>query len=452
MSRWLVSAFPALVAVMAFLFSAAQGCGSRSGAPATGSAGTAVAVLVDYSKSFAPFTSADQWAIRAVVAAMTEHAARQWQPPTRLFWSKITAASAIDDRLCDPVEFSQRLVKATDTLDAEGLREKLRACVQQAIALSAHPDQQADFTDIAGAIAQARERTRSSGGHRAFVIFSDMQEDLPQGTTPVRLHLAGEHIVLLHRPGTDLHGQTAASYLARVKTWQTRLREAGAGIVLALPVGGTTERRASRVLNTTDEPGGTSVSVIVSLPSADFHLEAIALGLASLANRWPPPVTFTWSAVRDSALTSRQMPACDYAPRLIKRDGSISTQEDLRPIMEECGRGIVRVQPQGATADLTGAIMIDSEAAQPDDARVLILVSDFADSQVLMPLPRFTSRETHAVMVSVPRADDAPRQQAYFDRLESWDSRLRAAGAKSVCRLQLNDLTPSTFLNCFRQE
>jgi hypothetical protein len=86
-------------------------------------------------------------------------------------------------------------------------------------------------TDIPGAILLASEYLEETGaGSRVLLLFSDMQEDLPPGTTR-RLEpgdLAGTHVVAMNVKRLAPDQADPATFRRRLEAWDARVAAAGA--------------------------------------------------------------------------------------------------------------------------------------------------------------------------------------------------------------------------------
>jgi len=406
--------------------------------------GTSVVVLVDFSRSFTPLGGADERALNAVTAALAEFTSRS-SPPVTFYWSRIETHSVLSERLCKPTRVDPKLIRSEGELDKTGLRTALAACAESIVKASAEATQRSQYTDIRGALALANEDTNGRASERVFVVFSDFLEDLPPGDKRAEYSLNGSRVLLLHRSGSDSRETTAEGHLALMAKWVAEVREKGATEVITMPVFGATEHRVGQSLTPRAKPAGTAVSVIVdTLYSSAESLRTIANALSRIAQNWIPPVTVTWFAVEDSARLARPMPPVEYAEQLVKKPGVLSTRAEFAAKLEECALGTARWRRSQGTADISGAINLQQEAGQFEAQGILVVVSDLQRPGVLS----VKLAGSKVVMISAPNATDGGDEQQYFRRLHRWEQMFRDAGAGSVCRVQLRNLTPGSLTDC----
>ncbi len=236
------------------------GCGERQDQAISG---TSVVVLVDFSKSFIPLSQEDKSALEAVSEATVDLAKHTWHPPIGILWSRIQTASLLSSPLCGPFQFQQHLIKRDD--DSHSITDTLHECTSKTIKIPIKSPQQMQYTDISGAIALATEQGKSVNGDKYLLIISDFLEDLPPGQQPVRLGLNGEHVLLLHRMGSDrTKGGDLSDHLARISRWIKALHSAGASSVVALPLAAATTPRIIRALE--GGKAGTNLVIFQNLP------------------------------------------------------------------------------------------------------------------------------------------------------------------------------------------
>jgi hypothetical protein len=435
--RWLYS-----VLILGCAFCAACATGYAQ----TG--GSSEVVLVDLSKSFMPLTRADQRAIEAVAAATSNLGGAEWPSPVSILWSRIESASLVAAPLCGPFEFGQKLIKTGKGLDAVGFTHKLQDCSQAVIEAARRPSSEAPYTDISGGVALASQQVQSARSERRYiVVISDFVEDLPKGRSPVPLHLAGEHILLLHRTGTQ--EPITSDHLDRVQSWVEKLQLAGAATVVSLPLHSATPNRIAEALN--GEKKGTNVVVLQNLPDTarPDGLLTIADAITTSAREWASPVTVTWVDVRPKTERSSQMPLAEFAPRLIKVDDNYG-KLDFFAQVKEMAAGMQRFAPGASNADLSGAIRHYAAAGKFEVDNVLIIASNFPDiagkdNDVHVDLSR-----TRVVMLPGSSHKDESDQNAYLRRLNNWQKWFVDRHA-SVCRRPINGLTESPLDRCLHE-
>jgi len=166
----------------------------------------------------------------------------------------------------------------------------------------------------------ASEQVRSSPVEsRYIVVISDFVEDLPPGKSGIPLQLAGEHILLLHRAGTQ--ETVVVDHLSRIEKWADKLRTAGAASVVCLPLHSVTTSRIVRAFEPRPRTG-TNVVVLQNLPDTTKPaiLDTIANAITAAARDWPSPVIVTWVEVRPRGEAMIQMPPAEFSPTLIKKE------------------------------------------------------------------------------------------------------------------------------------
>jgi hypothetical protein len=422
--------------------------------------GTSVVVLLDFSKSFAPFTKPDERAIREVAAATKELAAREWSSPVVVIWSKIQTASLLSRPLCGPLQFQQTLIRREATADASSLGERLDACAKSVSDAASRPGERSDYTDISGAIGMAAQQGSSVQAKKVLIILSDFVEELTPGSVPVQLRLNGERVLLLYRPGSEKQVVGSSDVLTRVSRWRRALMDAGAHSVFSLPVFGVTRQRLMRALG--EQPAvGTDVVVLQNAPdtSDPATLKTVADGLVRACREWPPPVTIAWADAEDNGDGDRQMVPLEFLPRLIKTptpSGSYGLQsprpessEELALYLKECSIGMRRFWPGSTKVDLRAALSMHRAAGTLEGHHVVVILSTFPDVTGGALDAHLDLAATRVVMLAAPSRADGRNEQGYFRRLDRWETWFRARKAQSVCRLQLNGLTSDGLLNCF---
>ena len=410
----------------------------------TRSAGTSIVVLVDFSKSFAPLVN-DERALGELARATSELAQREWQPPVEILWSRIQTASLISGPLCGPFQFQQSLIKR-DNDDSIQVADKLQACTKAVVQASTTSSERSAYTDISGAVALAADQGQSVLGPRYIVIVSDFMEDLPPGKRPIKLHLNGERVLLLHRLGTDKTPATLADHLARIQHWTEALREAGAASVVALPLSSVTEQRIERALGRGTKEG-TDVVVLQNLPDTarPEMLKTIADTLNKAARDWQPPVTVSWADVRDESAIPFQMPLLEFTPRLVK--AADSPAKDFSTLLNERAEGMQRFSPGARVGDVAGSLSFYSSAGVLDADHVLLIVSSFPN------LPRgrrdlpLNLNGVKVAMLPAPNRADASDEDAYLARIAQWETWLRQQHA-NVCRIPFNGVTTDSLIEC----
>lgn len=413
---------------------------------ASESSGTSEVVLIDVSKSFVPLTRADERAIQNVAIATATLADRDWPSPVSVLWSRIQSASLVAPPLCGPFDFEQRLIKTGKELDPAGLSRKLQDCAKSAILAGQAPSAEAPYTDITGALVLASEQAKSAARDRRYVVVvSDFVEDLPPGKVAVPLQLAGEHLLLLHRTGTQ--ETVTVDHLARVESWADKLRRAGAGSVVTLPLHSVTTTRIIRAFGQGVRTG-TNVVVLQSLPDTTKPeiLDTIASVISTAARDWPSPVTVTWADVRPRAERMIQMPPAEYAPTLIKKEDA-DLSPDFPTVLKEDASGMRRFSPGAPNADLIGAIELYASGGQLEATDVFVIASNFPDLNPSAWVARRDLSGIRIVMLPGPNRKDESDEAAYLRRLEAWQKWFHDRHA-TVCKLPINGITESSLAGC----
>jgi len=86
------------------------------------------------------------------------------------------------------------------------------------------------YTDITGALIQGVEfLTETGAGNKTILVFSDMQEELGQGTVrDFPIDMSGVEVVALNVTKLNTDNIDPRRYLDRLDRWEKRLRQAGA--------------------------------------------------------------------------------------------------------------------------------------------------------------------------------------------------------------------------------
>lgn len=225
--------------------------------PLVGNAG-AVTILLDYSRSFAPYSRADIAALNETAKAVVGMVrGGSLQQPLKLLWVAFGDNGMQPLEPCGPARvFQQRLtgdagttVKSPDAAERLTSVAKLEAWFSdcgEAIQATSQSTQQ--FTDISGAMAFAADTVQDVRGDRVIVVFSDLLEDLPPRRKLPAFRLDDVKVLLIWRPGLDDRKQPVATP-ERVDQWRTRIEQAGASRVCAKAAQGLTEGEISSCLS-----------------------------------------------------------------------------------------------------------------------------------------------------------------------------------------------------------
>jgi hypothetical protein len=187
--------------------------------------------LLDFSKTFAPYTEQDVSALTEIVATVEDLVRTgQLEQPSKILVAAFGNDGLSPVRPCGPARvFRQKLVQSGTPADGnvtkiKDLHDWLVSCVKTVKALSNDAQQ---FTDISGALSFAGASNREINGAKILIIYTDFREDLPPGQQPPSFNLKDNGVVIVSRPGLDDTSQPAA-LLARVADWSDRLKKAGA--------------------------------------------------------------------------------------------------------------------------------------------------------------------------------------------------------------------------------
>jgi hypothetical protein len=251
MTRARIPRSPLLVLV---LFVSASG--SACLRPLVGNA-SAVTILLDYSKSFAPYSHSDIAALNETTKAVVRMVrGGSLQQPLKILWAAFGDNGLQPVEPCGPARvFQQRLtggsepsVKSPDPAEPLISVDKLEAwfsVCSEAVQSTSQAAQQ--FTDISGAMAFAADTIEDVRGDRVIVLFSDLREDLPPNRQLPPFRLNSVKVLLIWRPGLDDRKQPTATP-ERVEEWRTRIESAGASRVCAKAAQGLTEGEISSCL------------------------------------------------------------------------------------------------------------------------------------------------------------------------------------------------------------
>jgi hypothetical protein len=197
---------------------------------------SAAAVMLDISKTFAPYDESDLHALEQVSRAISRsvEVGALHQPV------KVIVAAFGNDGLspalpCGPaLTFKQTLVQAQDQSAAEKATSKIEEFKSWLLTCPAlvrvHSATAESYTDIHGALLFAAKATADASGRKLIVMYSDMFEDLPPNQKPAAYELGGADVVMLWRPGLDDRESPGQVY-ERVKDWKSKLTTAGASRV-----------------------------------------------------------------------------------------------------------------------------------------------------------------------------------------------------------------------------
>ena len=200
---------------------------------------SASVILLDFSRTFAPYGEADAAALREMGAVLSAAlAAGLLEQPAKVLWAAFGDQGMSPILPCGPpIVFRQQLTKprtsSADVLAStkvEDFKTATQECVKAVMVQSVAAQQ---FTDVSGALAFATSATKSAKQRRLIQIYSDLKEDLPADRERVDYDLSGNDIVLIWKPGSDDLKQPA-EVQRRIHTAEETFRERGAARVCSM--------------------------------------------------------------------------------------------------------------------------------------------------------------------------------------------------------------------------
>lgn len=134
--------------------------------------------------------------------------------------------------LIDSESYEQDNLTTLTTLDARPSRANAQklALARQLDEFASKPSS-SRFTDIPGAMMLGAEYLQEAGGRsRVMLVFSDLQEDLPQGAkrTMRKDEFAGIQVVAMNVKRLERDSADPEIYRRRLEAWRTRVVGAGA--------------------------------------------------------------------------------------------------------------------------------------------------------------------------------------------------------------------------------
>jgi hypothetical protein len=311
------------------------------------------------------------------------------------------------------------------------------------------------YTDISGAIAASAQATESLPGRKILVVLSDFVEQEAPTVPSTTFSLHGERVVLVHRPGLD--DRTLAAHVDRIREWKHKLEAAGASAVTAIPEEWVTSGLVSRILDNTID--GTFGIVLIDPPTLNSlgtdderkeRLTMIAQAVGNLSRTWKPPVTILWHVIAASSARVASMPALEYQPRLVEREGEINSLDALQVALRETAIGTMRLlgtagyptSPLSSTIALTHA----SDVLRGSPVH-LLLISDLVNSDGGARPDTRLLNETVS-LIYAPSITDKSDPNKLFARIRNAKTTLVGAGAKKVCAFDLSTMVPSQLAGC----
>ena len=212
---------------------------------------SAVVVLLDYSRSFAPYSASDVAALNEAYRSILQMVKVGSLPqPVKILWAAFGDDGLRPLEPCGPpLVFSQSLTGRTSSqipsrapvpkrlTRIEDLESWLSECV---IVVRATSQSAQRFTDISGALTFAADAVEDITDERVVILCTDLLEDLPPDRRPPTFRLSRAKVLLIWRPGLDDQEDPAAAP-RRVDGWRKKLEAAGASRVCAKAAEGLTE-------------------------------------------------------------------------------------------------------------------------------------------------------------------------------------------------------------------
>ena len=172
----------------------------------------AVYMLVDTSGTYAQEMSKASKIINYLLATLN--------PGDSLAMAKVETRSFTEKDIVAKVTFDKRPSQAT--LQKRAFKSKIESFSKETKGSA--------YTDITGGLIQGAEYlNETKAGKKTIVVFSDMQEELGEGTMrDFPIELDGIRIVALNvtKLGTD--NADPRLYLGRLASWEQKVRKAGA--------------------------------------------------------------------------------------------------------------------------------------------------------------------------------------------------------------------------------
>lgn len=133
--------------------------------------------------------------------------------------------------LIDSESYEKDNVAAITTLDARPSRANAqKLALAQELDAFARSTARSRFTDIPGAMMLGAEYLQEArGSNRVMLVFSDLREELPQGTKRVMRpdEFAGIEVVAMNVKRLGADSADPAAYRSRLDSWRDRVEGAG---------------------------------------------------------------------------------------------------------------------------------------------------------------------------------------------------------------------------------
>jgi hypothetical protein len=211
---------------------------------------SAIVLLLDYSKSFAPYTKADEAALRETNRFISKIIRNSAMPqPVKILWTAFGDDGLRPLEPCGPPRVIDIIISGRKST-TEGIDhfDKLEAWLSVCLsAVRATSQITQKFTDISGALVFASDAVEDVSDERLIIVFSDLLEDLPSDRQMPKFNLKGAKVLLIWRPGMDDQQQPLVVQ-QRVESWRKKLETSGASRVCSKAAQGLTEGELSACL------------------------------------------------------------------------------------------------------------------------------------------------------------------------------------------------------------
>jgi len=365
----------------------------------------------------------------------------------------VGTSSILSVPLCKTITYQPSLTGAGN--DSESLRKDLNACVESTLQASFLNTNREQYTDISGAIAMSAQAAQSDSSVKFLVVLSDFLEQQAPKAKPATLHLNQERVILIHRLGLD--DKSIDLHITRLETWRKALLAAGAKSVAVIPEEWATSNVLDQTFN--NSSNGTAgiimldPNAIAFLPSEELRrerLQEVALAIADRATEWAKPVTILWYVFPSTPASVSWMPALEYQPLLVEKEGEINNIDQLRRIMRETALGALRLcKLPSSAADFPGELrLLHAPDVIANRETNLFLISNFDAILPTQTQSLWRMRSERVSMMYTPLMSDGADPNRLFTRLGRWKSQLTSLGADKVCTFEFLSLTPAALKAC----
>lgn len=201
-------------------------------------------------------------------------------------------------------------------------------------------------------------------------------------------------------------------------------------------------------------------SIVYGFRREDLRaLNALASVLAELAFSGPTQFKTVWTQIQSSSIIEYPLcPTLEISPRIVKRESSIETREELYDtllqfvsIMNKASRDKSKL---GNYTDISGAISIASEMGygQYSD-NIIIILSDFLED--LPPESKSVNFKLNGetfILLHRPGTDERENISGYLMRIQKWKQKLLQRGARTVATLPVFAASEIRLKSAIRQE